>query len=123
LPGKYAISLINIFYFVRLIAVYEQIKADKEKTTVPVKMQQGKIEIPKFDLAEKIMAEQRRVTAIQRKAPCKKDKAQKKELKAESISYTTEQPMPLVSEQEQIIADIVARDIAKLRRYDTPNLY
>ena len=34
--------------------------------------QQQRVEIPKFDLAEKIMAEQRKVVAIKRKAPSKK---------------------------------------------------
>ena len=35
---------------------------------------QGANEIPKFDLAEQIMAEQRKITAIKRKAPGKKQK-------------------------------------------------
>ncbi len=123
-----------------------------------------KSKIPKFDLAEEIMAEQRKITAIRRKAPSKtgpvrdplvgaepaaarkdlgpKDKgsngagmieaglrraqssrvagpakrtqAPSPESGAESISYTV-QPPPTLAEQEQIIAEIVARDIEHLR--------
>lgn len=80
--------------------------------------EQGKSEIPRFDLAEKIMAEQRKVTAIRRKAPDKEDETKAKELKLESINYTIKQPTLVSSEQEQIIAEIVARDIRKMCRDD-----
>ena len=116
-------------------------------------VEQKKGKIPKFDLAEEIMAEQRKITAIRRKAPPKtgpvrapkdlgpKDKgsngagmieaglrraqssrvagpgkrtqAPSPESGAESISYTV-QPPPTLAEQEQIIAEIVARDIEQL---------
>jgi len=139
----------------------------------------GRGEIPKFDLAEQILAEQRKITAIRRKAPGKPrrlpslappllsatpvpaatqrvqiaDKgvtrvqpqggaAGKKtesrpsdgrgeppvqEREVESIGYTINparqktgvKPPPLtLSEQGRIIAEIVARDIEKLRRGD-----
>ena len=85
-------------------------------------------EIPKFDLAEEIMAEQRRITAIRRKGPGQKSEAPSEEGEVEldstsqedgemggrSIGYTIEQPPPMLSEQEKIIAEIVARDIEKL---------
>jgi len=95
----------------------------------------GRGEIPKFDLAEQIMAEQRKITAIRRKAPCKPQRlpsqdgaagkkteppAQGRE--AESIGYTIQQPPLTLPEQGRIIAEIVARDIKKLRRGDTSNL-
>lgn len=67
---------------------------------------QEKSEIPSFDLAEEIMAEQRKITAIRRKAPGKKTEAQPVDI---------EQPL---SEQEKIIAEIVARDIERLCRGD-----
>jgi len=95
----------------------------------------GRGEIPKFDLAEQIMAEQRKITAIRRKAPGKPQRlpsqdgaAGKKngppaqEREAESIGYTIQQPPLTLSEQGQIIAEIVARDIEKLRRGDTSSL-
>ena len=80
--------------------------------------EQGKSEIPRFDLAEEIMAEQRKVTAIRRKAPDKEDETKAKELNLESINYTIKQPTLVSSEQEQIIAEIVARDIQKMCRDD-----
>ncbi|MHC4173035.1 MAG: hypothetical protein ACYTBX_06525 [Planctomycetota bacterium] len=127
-----------------------------ETDDVPAKaadVEQKKSEIPKFDLAEEIMAEQRKITAIRRKAPPKTDpvrdpkdlgpkhkgsngvsmieaglrRAQSSRIAgpgkrtqipspesgAESISYTV-QPPPVLSEQEQIITEIVTRDIERL---------
>lgn len=75
--------------------------------------------IPKFDLAEEIMAEQRRITGVRRKAPGKKIEAPGKEGEVESRGYTVEQPPQVLSEQEQIIAEIVARDIQELCRRNT----
>lgn len=80
---------------------------------------QGANEIPKFDLAEQIMAEQRKITAIKRKAPGKKAKAPAQQPQAQSIGYSIKQPPLALSEQKQIIAEIVARDIEKLCRGDT----
>ena len=134
----------------------------------------GRGEIPKFDLAEQILAEQRKITAIRRKAPGKPQRlpslappllsatpvpaatqrvqaadkavtrvqaqdgaADKKtesrpsdgrgepparEQEAESIGYTIQQPPLTLSEQGRIIAEIVARDIEKLRRGDISSL-
>ena len=105
----------------------------------------GRGEIPKFDLAEQIMAEQRKITAIRRKAPGKpqqlpslgpavtrvqaQDGAAGKKIEpanqqsqAESIGYTIQPPPLTLSEQGRIIAEIVARDIEKLRRGDTSTL-
>lgn len=76
-------------------------------------------EIPKFDLAEEIMAEQRKVTSIRRKSPGQKNEAQKSEPKAERVDYTIERPTPMLPKQEQIVAEIVARDIEGLCRSDT----
>ena len=133
----------------------------------------GRGEIPKFDLAEQILAEQRKITAVRRKAPGKAQRlpslappllsatadkgvtrlpsqdgaaGKKTELRpsdgrgepparereAEPIGYIINparqktsgvKPPPLtLSEQGQIIAEIVARDIEKLRRGDTSSL-
>jgi len=86
----------------------------------PLKMPQEQTEIPRFDLAEEIMAEQRKITAIKRKAPDKKIeyqiKARIQEQEVKTISYTTEQMVPSLPEQEKIIAEIVARDIQRLCR-------
>jgi hypothetical protein len=73
-------------------------------------------EIPSFDLAEEIMAEQRRITAIRRKAPGQKTEAQRLKPETQIVDHIIEQPKPLLSEQEKIIAEIVARDIERLCR-------
>jgi len=80
--------------------------------------------IPKFDLAKQILAEQRRVTAVRRKAPPKavpvrgpKEKgyngAGVSKAGVASPSKKTE-PLLVPSEHEQILAEIVARDIERL---------
>jgi hypothetical protein len=73
-------------------------------------------EIPSFDLAEDIMAEQRKITAIRRKAPGQKTEAQRLKPETPIVDHIIEQPKPLLSEQEKIIAEIVARDIERLCR-------
>jgi hypothetical protein len=51
---------------------------------------QHKSEIPKFDLAEDIMAEHRKITSIKRKSPGQKDEMRYLRTKAEPINYTVE---------------------------------
>jgi len=94
------------------------IPAEKEKPAESVSTQQEKTEIPRFDLAEEIMAEQRKITAIRRKAPSKKFEAQPERPQAKPIDYTIERSIPWQMEQDQIIAEIVTRDIEKLCRGD-----
>jgi len=69
--------------------------------------------IPKFDLAEQIMAEQRKITAIKRKAPGQKTKTPDKRSRIESTDHAIERKWSS-SEKDLIIAEIVARDIEKL---------
>jgi hypothetical protein len=63
--------------------------------------------VPTFDLAEEIMAEQRKITAAKRTAPGIKTKDTPKNPQAD------EQPETPPTQIEQIIAEIVAKDIAK----------
>ena len=100
----------------------EQIKPAKDIPTGPADAGQEKSQIPKFDLAEDIMAEQRKITSIKRKAPGKKVEAQSQEPEVELIGYTIEQPTPALSGQEQIVAEIVARDIERLCKGGTSSL-
>jgi len=74
----------------------------------------GASEIPQFDLAEEIMAEQRKVAATRRKGPAKKVEAAKQE-KPEPIAPIVEM-FHIPSEEEKVIAEIVARDIQQLCR-------
>jgi len=69
--------------------------------------------IPKFDLAEQIMAEQRRISSTKRKGPGRKVDTQKQLRKAEPTTSFSISP-PILSEQQRIIAEIVSRDIKKL---------
>ena len=80
------------------------------------------MQIPKFDLAEEIMAGQRKITSIRRKAPGKKVEIQSQEPEVELIGYTIGQPTPALSGQEQIVAEIVARDIERLCKGGTSSL-
>ena len=75
-----------------------------------------KNEIPKFDLAEQILAEQRKTTAIRRKAPGGKSAVQAAESQNKTTSRTGEMQTPPLSEQQQIIAEIVEKDIERLCR-------
>jgi len=92
----------------------------KDLPTEPAGAVRETSKIPKFDLAEQILAEQRKITAIRRKAPGQKPKVPDQQTQAKSIGYT--RPPPTLSEQEQIIAEIVARDIEKLYRGDTSSV-
>lgn len=94
----------------------EKVKPVEDIPAVPVKPEQQRSEIPEFDLAEKIMAKQRKITAIRRRAPGKQDEAQSQEPEVESIGYTIGQPSSALPEQEHIIAEVVARDIEKFVR-------
>jgi hypothetical protein len=85
-----------------------------------VTSQHDKHEIPKFDLAEDIMAEQRKITAIKRKAPAKRIEAVSVPSATGSTVPTGLLQWPKSPAQEQIIADIVARDIEKLCRGNVP---
>jgi hypothetical protein len=96
------------------------------------KPSQDQSEIPKFDLAEKILAEQRKVSARRRKRPAASAREAPKRIEtisreppflssteqtgAEPTGHAIEQPITMLLEQDQIIAEIVARDIEKLCR-------
>jgi hypothetical protein len=92
----------------------EQVKPGKSEPAESVSSSRQETKIPRFDLAEEIMAEQRKITAIRRKAPGKRIEVG--EQKVRSIDYAAEQPTPVSPEQGRIIAEIVARDIEKLCR-------
>ena len=88
----------------------------KDMPAEPTDKGQKESEIPKFDLAEQILAEQRKVASARRKGPGQTIEPAKKEQEAEPVDYLGEQPTPMALERQQIIAEIVARDIEKLRR-------
>ncbi|MCX5634930.1 MAG: hypothetical protein NTW55_03685 [Planctomycetota bacterium] len=72
-----------------------------------------KMEIPKFDLAEEIMAEHRKVTAVKRKSPGQKTEPKVQKPVGVAARHTI-LPGQISSRQMQIISEIVARDIERL---------
>jgi hypothetical protein len=83
----------------------------------PTSSKQRQREIPRFDLAEEIMAEQRKVTAARRKSPNKSFDASlgRTQDGKNGVSRWQEETDPrLDGGQQQIIAEIVAKDITKL---------
>jgi hypothetical protein len=87
-------------------------------------------EVPRFDLAEEIMAEYRKTTSTKRKSPGQKPDAQIEppppQTEPQPISRPTPppvspapQPEPALLIPDQIIAEIVARDIERLCWNDT----
>jgi hypothetical protein len=91
----------------------------KEPSTKREDAMQETNDIPKFDLARQIMAEHRKITAVRRKGPAKNAKLPKKQHPAELITRKV-MPESIVYGPEQIIAEIVARDIDNLCIEKTP---
>ena len=85
------------------------VKANKEK-----KRHREQSEIPKFDLAEEIMAEHRKVTSKRRRSPQEITDAQKQTAKPETARHAIRHFETIPLEQIQIIREIVARDIERL---------
>ena len=76
------------------------------------------LEIPKFDLAEQIMAEQRKLAAMRRKGPGRKPNpatvAVKSEIAGPVPAVYVPEPVRPSPPAETIIAEIVTRDIRRL---------
>ena len=94
----------------------EKVSQSRNSNPIPIETIEPKetskkpTEIPKFNLAEEIMAEQRKVVAIKRKAPGLKASAQSSPKPAAPADYTIS---PQLSQEQHIIAEIVARDIER----------
>ncbi len=74
---------------------------------------EDKHDIPQFDLAGDIMAEQRRLIAAKRKGPGKKIEAEVT-LPRPAAARAVEQPPLQANEQDNLLREIVKRDIEKL---------
>ena len=88
----------------------------------------GSTDIPKFDLAKEIMVQQRRISAAKRKRakPASPQEPKKAEFVSQGpevrpISHTIGQTSDVPFDQEQIIAEIVARDINRLLQSEGRN--
>jgi hypothetical protein len=71
-------------------------------------------DIPQLDLNKQILAKQRKVTSVRRKGPGAKDKAPIKAAEIASGGIAGVRAVPELAEQDQVIAEIVARDIRRL---------
>ncbi|MHC4148348.1 MAG: hypothetical protein ACYSR5_02570 [Planctomycetota bacterium] len=90
---------------------------DKKGDSAPLPAsEQKRPEVPRFDLTEEIMAEQRKVTAIKRKGPGEKGTVSKAERQAGAVGYKIGHPRKVAGEESRLIAEIVARDIEMLCR-------
>jgi len=74
----------------------------------------SRAEIPKFNLAEQIMAEQRKVVSLKRRAPAEQSGSVNDRVSAEPVKRTAEKTAVARDDSDSVIAEIVARDIAAL---------
>jgi hypothetical protein len=75
-------------------------------------------DIPKFDLAEEIMARQRMITAGRRKGPFQISAAETAKSRASRAGLSARWQLLAQPVGRGIISEIVARDIAQKRRQD-----
>ena len=96
-----------------------QVSADSAKAEKSGSGDAVKSEIPQFDLANDIMAEQRKITAVRRKGPGKTAATAKEKEPATEEAAGDAKPVQRAQRgagADKIIADIVRRDIERLCR-------
>ena len=71
--------------------------------------------IPKFDLAEQILAEQRKNVSVKRRGPVKTIEPSQRQQREETVGSAI-RFRPVSRGREQVIVEIVARDIERLCR-------
>ena len=71
-------------------------------------------DVPVFDLGEQILSEQRKFASVRRKGPGKKAQEQENSPEIEVPGDFTECPSVELSDDDRIIAAIVAEDIKRL---------
>jgi len=92
-------------------------KARKQENTATVDKtspQPAQSDIPKLDLAKQILAEQRKAAAVKRKGPREQGQVQVEKASGRPAHTAEEPSVPELSEAQQVIAEIVARDIERL---------
>lgn len=92
-----------------------QAKAKRPAVKSPA-TERGGSDIPQLDLDRQILAKQRKVTSVRRKGPGVKAKAKApgKAAAVGSDEIAVIWAVPELAEQDQVIAEIVARDIRRL---------
>ena len=76
----------------------------------------GQPKVPKFDLADEIMAEHRKIASVKRKSPNKIIEPLRPIDTSKGQTDTASNPISETIEEKQAIRDIVARDIERLCR-------
>ena len=89
---------------------------DKDPEGQQSKQTKNKMDVPKFDLAEEIMAEHRKIASVKRKSPNQKIEPLRPIDKSKGQTDTDSSPISETIEEKQAIRDIVARDIERLSR-------
>lgn len=91
------------------------VKANKAETA-----RTSRADIPRFDLAEEIMAQQRKITGIKRKAPGRKTevRAEREDYERKDSSADYIAAGEIAADEDLLITEIVARDIERLRSGD-----
>jgi len=77
-------------------------------------------DIPKFDLADDIMAEQRKTISIKRKSPTQKFQQPQQSGPIQQPPLDKQVAVPL-SEEDRLIRELVAQDIERLCRGENPD--
>jgi len=103
------------------IASYEEIVKQIRSDTISGTKSGGGSEIPEFNLAEHIMSRQRKVTATRRRKPGEQKQEQAKSAKEEVCTEVSSESCDVKlsrpkEESDEIIREIVARDIARILR-------
>ena len=89
-------------------------KKAKRKTAKSAASEQEGGDIPQLNLEQQILARQRKVTSVRRKAPDGKSKTPARAAEAKTAARRVARPAPQMARQDRIIAEIVARDIERL---------
>ena len=106
----------DILRAIDIIPVSSEAGEKKEKLQALRSVDKQQYQIPKFNLAEEIMAEQRKTASNTRKAPGKKSEIPRGQSLEQQISPAIERPLTTPSQEDQIIKEIVAKDIEAMYR-------
>ena len=94
--------------------------AKKPRTNNPRPQQNANHDIPKFDLADDIMAEQRKTISVKRKSPTQKFQQPQQSGPIQQPIIDQQDAVPL-TEEDRLIRELVAQDIERLCRGENPD--
>jgi len=73
-------------------------------------------DIPQFSLADDIMASQRKVSGLRRRPPSQRDRGEREEIEIKQVGSKIDKTSTSFAGSNLVVAQIVTRDIEKLRR-------